>query len=258
MGYILLEEHGFVGLLTINRPNALNALNSEVIAELDAKLDSLVNSDIRCLVITGAGEKAFVAGADIAEMMDMNPEQAAAFSGSGNAVMAKIEQLPIPVIAAVNGFALGGGCELSLACDIRLASERAVFGLPEVGLGILPGYGGVQRLVRTIGAGQAKELAMTARRIKAEEAYALGLVNHVYPADELLDAALQLGKTIAENAPIGVKAVKEVANASVGKSIAETVGLEQEAFGKCFATQDQKQAMKAFVEKSKPAPFTGE
>ena len=257
MKYLLYEEKGHVGVLTINRPEALNALNSEVIAELTAKLDEIAASKIRCLVVTGSGEKSFVAGADIGEMKDLNPEQAEKFSIEGNVVMEKIENLPMPTIAAVNGFALGGGAEVALSCDIRIASENASFAMPEVGLGILPGYGGVQRLTRVVGISKAKELAFTANRVKAQEALTIGLVNAVHPAGELINAAMQMAEKIASNSPVGVQAAKKVANGSVGLTLDKSTRFEAKMFGMCFATNDQKQAMAAFVEKRKPEPFTG-
>ncbi|MCL2408924.1 MAG: enoyl-CoA hydratase-related protein [Oscillospiraceae bacterium] len=257
MGLLLYEEIGHVGILTVNRPEALNALNSAVIDELSAKIDAIALSKIRCLIVTGSGERSFVAGADISEMKDMTREEAENFSAAGNAAMEKIERLPMPVIAAVNGFALGGGLELALACDIIISSENAVFGLPEVGLGIPPGYGGVQRLARIIGIAKAKELAFTTDRIKAPEALALGLVSAVYPIEELMDAAMRMAEKISANSPMGVWAAKVVANSSVGMPLTKAAGLETPLFGECFGTTDQKQAMTAFVEKRKPEPFAG-
>jgi len=257
MDNLLYELKGHVGVLTISRPEALNALNSAIIAGLSAQLDEIAASDARCIILTGAGEKSFVAGADIGEMAGFNPEQAEAFSVGGNLVMEKLENLPMPVIAAVNGFALGGGCELALACDIRLASENAMFSMPEAGLGIPPGFGGVQRLARVVGLSKAKELAFTTNRVKAPEALALGLVNGVYPADGLMGAAMQMAEKIASNAPVAVRAIKKIANGSVGVPLCESTRLESPLFGECFATGDQKQAMAAFMEKKKPAPFTG-
>ena len=186
MAFVELEVKEHVGVLTINRPEALNALNDEVIRQLDQVLDSLDLSVLRCLIVTGAGQKAFVAGADIAQMSGLTKAEGEAFGKLGNDVFRKLETLPIPTIAAVNGFALGGGCELSMACDIRLASDAAVFGQPEVGLGITPGFGGTQRMARLIGMGKAKELIYTARNIKAPEALSIGLVQAVYPAEELM------------------------------------------------------------------------
>lgn len=257
MGYLEYKEEGGVGTLTINRPKALNALNSEVIAQLAAKLSEIAASPLRCLIVTGAGEKAFVAGADIAEMQNLNAAGGKAFSDAGNAVMEAVENLPMPVIAAVNGFALGGGCELALSCDIRIAAENAVFSFPETGLGILPGYGGVQRMARTVGLARAKELAFTGRRVKAPEALQIGLVNAVVPAADLMDEANKMAAKIAANAPFGVRAAKKVANDAVGLPLAKATRLEAELFGACFATQDQKEGMAAFLEKRKPAPYTG-
>lgn len=253
--FITYERETHIGVLTINRPEALNALNSQVLAEVSAQLDEIAESDLRCLIITGAGEKSFVAGADIAEMKDLTSEEAAAFSAAGNEMMNKVESLPMPVIAAVNGYALGGGCELSLASDIRIAADNAVFSLPEVSLGILPGYGGIQRLSRVIGLAKAKELTFTTNRVKAEEAADLGLVNAVVPQGELMDYCKAMAEKIAANAPLGVRAAKAVANRSA--FVEQTRGMDIQAFGDCFGTEDQRNAMAAFVEKRKPTPFTG-
>ena len=190
MNFITYEQEGFVGVITINRPKALNALNSEVLKELNATLDAVDLENTRALVLTGAGEKSFVAGADIAEMSTLTKAEGEAFGKIGNDVFRKIETFPIPVIAAVNGFALGGGCEIAMSCDIRLCSDTAIFGQPEVGLGITPGFGGTQRLARLIPVGKAKEIIYGAVNIKADEAYRLGLVNSVYPLEELLPACL--------------------------------------------------------------------
>lgn len=257
MEYLVYDRQGLVGILTISRLQALNALNSRMIAELGAFLASDSLSGVRCLVITGAGEKAFVAGADIAEMWDFTPSRAATFCDAGNAVMEKLENLSMPTIAAVNGYALGGGCELALACDLRLASRKALFALPEVSLGIMPGYGGMQRLARLIGPGRAKEMIYTGERVDAERALALGLVNAVVEPEELWAATMRLAEKIADNAPLAVRGAKRVINASLGKEAAEAYRLERDAFGNCFGTQDQREAMGAFVEKRKPAPFVG-
>lgn len=251
MDYLEFVEQNEIGTLIINRPKALNALNSGVISELAELLKQLQTSTLRCLIVTGSGEKAFVAGADIAEMKELTSEQAKNFSEAGNEVMELLENLPMPVIAAVNGYALGGGCEIALSCDMRICSDTAVFGFPEVGLGILPGYGGVQRLVRTVGLARAKELAFSTRNVKAEEALAIGLVNRVVPAAELMEQVLKLAQKIAANAPFGVRAVKEIANASVGLPLKETYRMESQLFGQCFATRDQKEGMSAFLEKKK-------
>ena len=185
MEFITYEVEGQVGIITINRPKALNALNSAVLDELDATIDGVDLDAVRCLILTGAGEKSFVAGADIAEMSTLTKEGGEAFGKKGNDIFRKIETLPIPVIAAVNGFALGGGCEISMSCDIRICSDNAVFGQPEVGLGITPGFGGTQRLARLVGPGMAKQMIYTARNIKADEAYRIGLVNAVYPQQSM-------------------------------------------------------------------------
>ena len=198
MNFITYEQEGFVGVITINRPKALNALNSEVLKELNATLDAVDLENTRALVLTGAGEKSFVAGADIAEMSTLTKAEGEAFGKIGNDVFRKIETFPIPVIAAVNGFALGGGCEIAMSCDIRLCSDTAIFGQPEVGLGITPGFGGTQRLARLIPVGKAKEIIYGAINIKADEAYRLGLVNSVYPLEELLPAAKKLAAKIAK------------------------------------------------------------
>ena len=210
--FIKYEEDGMTALLTINRPKALNALNSQVLEELDKTLDSIDTNKIRALIITGAGEKSFVAGADIGEMSSLTKKEGEAFGKKGNDVFRKLETFPIPVIAAVNGFALGGGCEISMSCDIRICSDNAVFGQPEVGLGITPGFGGTQRLARLVGQGMAKQMIYTAKNIKADEAFRIGLVNAVYPQNELLPAAKKLAETIARQAPIAVRNSKKAIN----------------------------------------------
>ena len=192
MEFITYEQEGFVGILTINRPKALNALNSQVLDELNETIDAIDVNETRALILTGAGDKSFVAGADIGEMSTLTKAEGEAFGKKGNDVFRKLETLEIPVIAAVNGFALGGGCEISMSCDIRICSENAIFGQPEVGLGITPGFGGTQRLARIVGPGMAKQMIYTARNIKADEAYRIGLVNAVYPQEELMDAAKKL------------------------------------------------------------------
>ena len=255
MSYIKYEQNGFVGVLTIDREKALNALNSEVLADLDAALDAIDLDSTRCLIITGAGQKSFVAGADIGEMSTLTKAEGEAFGKKGNDVFRKIETLPIPVIAAVNGFALGGGCELSLSCDIRLAAENAVFAQPAPGLGITPGFGGTQRLARTINVGKAKEMIYAGTKVKAPEALSLGLVNAVYPAEELMPAAMKLAERIAANAPIAVRACKKAVNDGLQVNMDEAIVIEEKLFGSCFETQDQKNGMTAFVEKRKPEPF---
>lgn len=257
MENILYEKREYIGILTVNRPKTLNALNSAVMDELSRQLELAAASDIRCLIVTGAGDKAFVAGADVAEMLSLLPDGAAAFSDCGNEVMEKLEGFPVPVIAAVNGYALGGGCELALACDIRIAAENASFSFPEVGLGIIPGYGGLHRMSRLVGVGKAKEMAYTTNRISAAEALDIGLVNKVTPQASLMDECLAMAARIAANAPFAVKASKRVINESIGLQLPETYRLERSLFSECFKTNDQNMAMSAFTEKRKPDQFTG-
>lgn len=257
MSLVLFEKKDYTGILTLNRPEALNALNTALLNELSEKLDEIAKSDLRCLIITGAGEKAFVAGADISEMKDLNSKEATNFGDIGNNVMEKIERLEIPVIAAVGGFALGGGCELALSCDIRIASENASFAFPEVGLGIIPGYGGIQRAARVTGIAKAKELVFTADRVKADEALRIGLVNSVVPREELMEAAGKMASKIAANAPFGVKMAKKVFSKNIGATLEQSWKQEREEFGACFDTGDQTNAMSAFVEKRKSEAFTG-
>ena len=256
MAQVLLEKKGNVAIASIDRPKALNALNSSVLDELDALLDAVCkDKEIRVLILTGSGEKAFVAGADIGEMSELNPEEGTAFGKKGNDVFRKLETLPIPTIAAVNGYALGGGCELSMACDIRICSDTAVFGQPETGLGITPGFGGTQRLARLIGPGMAKQLIYSAKNIKADEALRIGLVNAVYPAEELPAAALKLAETIAANAPIAVRACKKAIDEGLELPMDEAITLEETLFGSCFGTKDQKEGMHAFLEKRRHEPY---
>lgn len=251
MEFINYKVEGAVAVLTINRPKALNALNSAVLDELNEAIDAVDLNEVRALIITGAGEKSFVAGADIGEMSSLTKEQGEAFGKKGNDVFRKIETLPIPVIAAVNGFALGGGCEISLACDIRICSENAVFGQPEVGLGITPGFGGTQRLARTIGVGMAKQLIYTARNIKAPEALRIGLVNAVYPIEELMGAAKKMASIIASNAPIAVRNCKKAINDGLQTDIESGVEIEEKLFGDCFETEDQRYGMAFFLDRNK-------
>ena len=256
MNHILFEKKGNVAIALIDRPKALNALNSEVLNDLNTLVDT-VNADpeIRVLILTGSGEKAFVAGADIGEMSSLSKAEGEAFGKKGNDVFRKLETLPIPTIAAVNGYALGGGCELSMACDIRICADTAVFGQPETGLGITPGFGGTQRLARLIGPGMAKQLIYSARNIKADEALRIGLVNAVYPAEELMPAAEKLAETIAKNAPIAVRACKKAINEGLEQPMDEAIVLEEKLFGSCFETEDQKEGMGAFLEKRRHEPY---
>ena len=230
MDYILYEQKGQTGIITINREKALNALNSQVLDELNTTLDAVNLDEVRCLILTGAGTKSFVAGADIGEMSTLTKAEGEAFGKKGNDVFRKIETFPIPVIAAVNGFALGGGCEISMSCDIRICSDNAVFGQPEVGLGITPGFGGTQRLARLVGAGMAKQMIYTARNIKADEAYRIGLVNAVYTQEELLPAAEKMAAGIAKNAPIAVRNCKKAINEGLDLDMDAAVALEEKLF----------------------------
>ena len=255
MGFVDYEVDGHVAVITINRPKALNALNAEVLGDIEAAFDAVDLSEIRAIIITGAGEKSFVAGADIAAMSTMTKEQGEAFGKFGNDIFRKIETFPVPVIAAVNGFALGGGNELAMSCDIRICADNAVFGQPEVGLGITPGFGGTQRLARLIGVGKAKEMVYGARNIKADEAYRLGLVNAVYTQEELMPAAMKLASTIAKNAPIAVRNSKKAMNEGLQVDMDQAIVIEEKAFGGCFETEDQREGMTAFLEKRKVEKF---
>ena len=249
MEFVLYEQKGAVGIITINREKALNALNSQVLEELEKTFDAVDLDNVRCLILTGAGEKSFVAGADIGEMSTLTKAEGEAFGKKGNDVFRKLETFPIPTIAAVNGFALGGGCEISMSCDIRICSDNAMFGQPEVGLGITPGFGGTQRLARLIGAGMAKQLIYTARNIKADEAYRIGLVNAVYTQEELLPAAEKMANTIAAQAPIAVRACKKAINDGLQLDIDKAIELEEKIFGDCFETEDQREGMANFLRK---------
>ena len=264
MEFIQYEVEGMVGIITISREKALNALNSAVLDELNSTLDSVDLADVRCLILTGAGEKSFVAGADIGEMSSLTKAEGEAFGKKGNDVFRKLETFPIPVIAAVNGFALGGGCEISMSCDIRICSDNAVFGQPEVGLGITPGFGGTQRLARLVGAGMAKQMIYTARNIKADEAYRIGLVNKVVGAtvdeagnvtvsakENLLAEAKKMASGIAAQAPIAVRNCKKAINEGLQVDMDKAIVIEEKLFGDCFETEDQKAGMGNFLEKDK-------
>ena len=256
MPLVQFETIGAIGLITINRPEALNALNSAMLEELDQLLNQIDLEVVRCLVITGAGEKAFIAGADVAEMSEMDHAEAKQFGGTGNALFSKIEKFPVPVIAAINGYALGGGNELVLSCDIRICSQNAIFGQPEAGLGITPGFGGTQRLARVIGStSKAKEILFTCRNIKAEEALQIGLVSAVYPSESLMEEALKMAARIASHAPIAVRNIKKAVNEGWDMTIDDAIKREIELFSACFATEDQKEGMQAFLEKRKEKNF---
>ncbi len=251
MEFVTYEVKDRVGVITINREKALNALNSQVLEELNEAFDGVDQNEIRCLILTGAGEKSFVAGADIGEMSSLSKSEGEAFGKKGNDLFRKIETFPIPVIAAVNGFALGGGCEISMSCDIRICSENAVFGQPEVGLGITPGFGGTQRLARLVSPGMAKQLIYTARNIKADEAYRIGLVNKVVPLEELMNEALKMASGIAANAPIAVRNCKKAINDGLQVDMDKAIVIEEKLFGDCFETEDQRAGMANFLEKDK-------
>ena len=254
---VLVEKEGPVAILTINNPKALNALSTAVLQDLEEAVNDVKNdNDIYAVIITGAGSKSFVAGADIAEMKDKTVEEAAEYGAFGNKVFRAIETMEKPVIAAINGFALGGGNELAMACDIRLAAENAVFGQPEVGLGITPGFGGTQRLARLIPVGIAKEIIYTGRNIKAPKALEIGLVNAVYPQEELLDAAKKMANGIAKNAPKAVAASKAAINKGLDGTMDEGIAVEVEEFSNCFATEDQKYGMDCFLNKVKDKKFS--
>lgn len=251
-----LERKDDVAVLTIDKPESLNALDLDTLGEVGERVREGVDDGARAIVITGAGDKAFVAGADIASMKPMGPQEARAFSEAGHEVLDTIEGLDIPVVAAVNGFALGGGLELALACDIRVASENAQFGVPEVTLGVIPGFGGTQRLTRVLGLGPGLDLLLTGRRVGADEAHRLGLVSRVVDQGEVLVEALEIGQTLASNAPVALRLAKNTAREGFDASLATGDRLETEAFAACFATEDQVEGMDAFLEK-REAEFEG-
>ncbi len=249
--FIKYNEENEISIITISRPKALNALNSKVLDELSQALDEIDPSKTSALIITGEGEKSFVAGADISEMSSLSKKEAQEFSIKGNKVFRKIETLEIPVIAAINGFALGGGCELSLSCDIRLCAENAIFGQPEVGLGITPGFGGTQRLARVVGIGMAKQMIFTGKNIKADEALRIGLVNAIYPQNELINEAKKLALIIAKNSKNAVKLSKKAINEGLQVDIDKGIQIEEKLFGECFENPEQKEGMKKFLERNK-------
>lgn len=257
MDYVKTERSDDgVAVLTIDRQEKLNALDPQVVEEIGQSLLELESEGPRVIIVTGAGEKSFVAGADIAAMSEMDPLEAKRFAEIGHAAMALLDKSPIPTIAAVNGFALGGGCEIALACDIRIAAENALFGFPEVGLGILPGMGGTQRAPRLIGPAIAKELIFTGRRIGAEEARMIGLVNHVVPQGEALKAAKEMAAEIAANGPVAVRHAKAAANRALDVDLISGLEYEADQFALLFATEDATEGMGAFVERRK-AEFKG-
>jgi len=249
---LIIEIEDGIATLTINRPKTLNALNTDMLRELSRAFDELEgNPKVNVAILTGAG-KAFVAGADISEMRDKNAVEGREFGLLGQSVFTKVENLSKPVIAAVNGYALGGGTELALSCDMIYASEKAKFGQPEVGLGVTPGFGGTQRLPRRVGLAMAKELIFTGRIIGAEEALRIGLANKVVPQDSLLEEVKGLAKEIASKGQVSVRLAKAVMNRGMDTDINSALMLEADAFGLCFSTADQKEGMTAFLEKRKP------
>lgn len=255
MSFVKFEQQGGVAILTVDRPEALNALNSQVLTDLDeaiAKVEAA--DDVYAVILTGAG-RSFVAGADIGEMVNFSARDGKMFGVHGGSVFLRLENLSKPVIAAINGFALGGGCELAMSCDIRIASEKAKFGQPEVGLGITPGFGGTQRLPRIVGVSKAMELILTAKVIGAAEAKEIGLVSAVYPPEELMDQALALANAICANAPIAVAESKRCIRMGMQTDIATGCAFESEAFGVTCGTQDKNEGMGAFLEKRAEKKF---
>lgn len=249
MQTIRYEKQDNIGIITINRPEALNALNSAVFDELEPLVGEIErDATLGALIITGEG-RSFVAGADIGEQCPMDLDAGRKWARRGSSVFRRLEKLEFPTIAAVNGFALGGGCELALACDIILASEKAKFGQPEVGLGIIPGFSGTQRLPRRVGIGKAKELIFSGKMIKADEAKAIGLVNEVCAPEALMDAALEMARSFTKNAPIAVKYAKACIDRGMQMDLDDGIALENEMFAMCYATEDQKEGMTAFLEK---------
>lgn len=254
--FLKIERQDGIIVMKISAPKSLNALNSTILKEIDSFVSGLDNTT-RVLIITGDGEKSFVAGADISEMAHLNEPQGFEFGRLGAQVFRKIETLPIPVIAAVNGFALGGGCELAMACDIRIASVKAKFGQPEVGLGIIPGFSGTHRLPKLIGQGYAKEMIYTGKVIRADEALRIGLVNAIYEPEELMPKALEMAAMMLKNAPVAIRLAKQSINEGYDLDADGAIALENKLFGQCFATKDQKEGMDAFLNKRK-ADFIGE
>ena len=249
MSFVKYEQQGAVAILTIERPEALNALNSQVLTDLDEAISKVeAADDVFAVILTGAG-RSFVAGADIGEMVNFSARDGKKFGVHGGGVFLRLENMSKPVIAAVNGFALGGGCELAMSCDIRLASEKAKFGQPEVGLGITPGFGGTQRLPRIVGISKAMELILTGKTIGAAEAKAIGLVSEVYPPEELMDKAMEMANAICANAPIAVAESKRCIRMGMQTDIATGSAFEAEAFGVTCGTEDKNEGMGAFLEK---------
>lgn len=257
MSTVTVEREGAVAVVTLNRPDKLNALNAELLGELDAAFAALsADGAVSCAILTGAGDKAFAAGADIAAMLEMTTEQARAFSEMGHRVCSRIEKAPFPVIGAVNGFALGGGCEIALSCDFLYASDKAKLGQPEVNLGVMPGFGGTQRLARRVGIGRARELCYTGDTVAADEALRIGLVNAVVPHAELLGRAREVAAKIASKGRLAVAQCKRVLFAGADVPLDVANALETQGFAMLFGTADRAEGMKAFLEKRKAA-FSG-
>ena len=253
MSYILTDISKQIAVLTINRPDALNAINNEVIKDLSTAIISCIdNNNVGVIILTGSGDKAFVAGADIKRMQALGPKDAYEFGKTGQQMTVLIENSPKPIIAAVNGFALGGGCEISMACHIRVASETAVFGQPEVLLGILPGWGGTQRLPRLVGTGIANEIITTGRMINASEAKSIGLVNHVVPPNELMNKCTEIGDQILKNGPNAIAHSLECIRRGIGTTIEAGLKIEVNKFSNLFGTDEANEGLSAFVEKRKP------
>ena len=258
MNNLLMEVENEIAVVTINRPKSLNALNSETLAELNTCLAEIEGrTDIKVVILTGSGSKSFVAGADISEMVNATPAEGRAMGLLGREAFGRLENMPQVTIAAVNGFALGGGCEISMACDIRVAAENAKFAQPECGLGILPGFGGTQRLARLVGKGRAKEMIFTCDMIDAQDAYRIGLANHVVPQEELLDYCKAMAGRIMKNAPYAVSLAKQVINSGADMDLDNGLKLEANIFGLSFSTEDKKEGMTAFLEKRKEKHFIG-
>ena len=258
MNNLLMEVENEIAVVTINRPKSLNALNSETLAELNTCLAEIEGrTDIKVVILTGSGSKSFVAGADISEMVNATPAEGRAMGLLAREAFGRLENMPQVTIAAVNGFALGGGCEISMSCDIRVAAENAKFAQPECGLGILPGFGGTQRLARLVGKGRAKEMIFTCDMIDAQDAYRIGLANHVVPQEELLDYCKAMAGRIMKNAPYAVSQAKQVINSGADMDLDNGLKLEANIFGLSFSTEDKKEGMTAFLEKRKEKHFIG-
>lgn len=252
MNNILFSVENEIATVTINRPKSLNALNTETLVELDQVFTEIEDrKDIKVVIVTGSGEKSFVAGADISEMVHFTAAEGRSFGQTAAKAFFKLENMPQVTIAAVNGFALGGGCEISMACDIRIAADNALFGQPETGLGIIPGFGGTQRLARLVGKGRAKEMIFTAQNIKADEAYRIGLANKVVPHDELMDTCMKMAEKIRSNGSYAVSCAKQAINLGLDMDIKSGVDLEANLFGITCSTHDKTEGMNAFLEKRK-------